>query len=67
MTNPSGEDPSDEIVMRHEIPGLYDGWSCAETKGGRWINRWDPGDRRWRPTQNYIEKMKSLRPKKPRA
>jgi len=53
----------DEITMRYEIPGVYDGWSCAQTRSGRWINRWDTDDPRWRPTQDYIERMRSLRPR----
>jgi hypothetical protein len=35
--------------------GIYDGWIAAELKDGRIVNRWDKADRRWAPTQTFID------------
>ena len=45
--------------IRHviEIRGLYDGWSIAVLNDGRVMNRWPEGDRRHKPTQDYIERL----------
>lgn len=39
------------IELRH----VYDGWSVAVMRDGSLRNRWEPGDRRWNPTQQWIE------------
>ena len=38
-----------------EIRGVYDGWSVAKLPTGEMINRWQPDDRRYWPTQAWIE------------
>lgn len=42
-----------------EIRGVYDGWSVAKMKDGSYINRWEPEDRRYQVTQDFIEAMKA--------
>jgi hypothetical protein len=42
-----------------EIRGVYDGWSVAKMKDGSYINRWEPEDRRYQATQDFIEAMKA--------
>ena len=38
-----------------QIRGISDGWSVAQMKDGRMLNRWPPEDRRHKPTQDWIE------------
>lgn len=38
-----------------EIRGIYDGWSVAQLPDGTLINRWEPEDRRYLPTQKWIK------------
>lgn len=40
-----------------EIRGLYDGWSVAKLPSGELVNRWPSDDRRFKPTQEWIDKM----------
>jgi hypothetical protein len=42
-----------------QIRGIYDGWSVKKLADGTLINRWEPDDRRHKPTQDWIEKMQS--------
>lgn len=42
-----------------EIRGVYDGWSIAVLNDGTYVNRWEPGDRRYAPTQEYIEALEA--------
>ena len=38
-----------------EIRGVYDGWSVARLPDGTMLNRWDVTDRRYLPTQAWID------------
>ena len=38
-----------------EIRGIYDGWSVAQLPDGTLVNRWEPEDRRYLPTQKWIK------------
>ena len=38
-----------------EIRGVYDGWSVARLPDGTMINRWEATDRRYLPTQAWID------------
>lgn len=38
-----------------EIRDIYDGWSVAQLQDGTLINRWEPEDRRYLPTQKWIK------------
>lgn len=51
----------DDIVMLYEIPGVYDGWSAAELKDGRVVNRWTADYDEWRfnQTEMFIAKLKA--------
>ncbi len=40
-----------------EIRDIYDGWSVAQLPDGTLINRWDPEDRRYLPTQKWIDEQ----------
>ena len=42
-----------------EIRGIYDGWSVQKLPDGTLVNRWEPGDRRYMPTQVWIERQVS--------
>ena len=44
----------DEVAMTIEVRGIFDGWSVAQMKDGRLLNRWPPDDRRHQPTQEWI-------------
>ena len=39
-----------------EIRGVYDGWSVARLPDGTMLNRWDVTDRRYLPTQAWIDR-----------
>lgn len=54
--NPS-KYPSEDVEVLIEIRGIYDGWSVAKMKDGNYINRWEPEDRRWTATQNWIDRQ----------
>ena len=45
----------EQVVQLIELLGVYDGWSVAVMRDGSLQNRWEPGDRRWAPTQQWIE------------
>ena len=45
----------DEVAMTIEVRGIFDGWSVAQMKDGRLLNRWPPDDRRHQPTQEWID------------
>ena len=47
--------PDDAVLI--EIRGVYDGWSVALLPDGRYINRWEEGDRRYTATQEWIDRM----------
>ena len=48
---------AENIAVRIEIRGIYDGWSVAKMKGGTLVNRWKPEDgRRYTETQAWIER-----------
>lgn len=34
----------DDVAMFYELTGVYDGWSVAELKDGRLVNRWSAED-----------------------
>ena len=38
-----------------ELRDIYDGWSVAKMPGGTLMNRWEPTDIRYIPTQKWIE------------
>ena len=42
-----------------EIRGIYDGWSVAELPDGTLINRWEPTESRYMPTQKWIDEQGS--------
>ena len=44
----------DEVAITIEVRGIFDGWSVAQMKDGRLLNRWPPDDRRHKPTQDWI-------------
>jgi hypothetical protein len=48
-----------ELEAYIEIRGIYDGWSVAKMKDGRLINRWPESDRRYKPTQQWIDGFKA--------
>ena len=50
-----GDYPDDAVLI--EIRGVYDGWSVALLPDGRYINRWKEGDRRYKATQEWIDRM----------
>lgn len=54
----------DQIFQLIEIRGVYDGWSILELKDGTLINRWEPDDYRYAPTQNVLEGIKHARQSK---
>ena len=51
MTNESAPEDVDHYI---EVRGIFDGWSVAQMKDGRLLNRWPPSDRRHKPTQAWI-------------
>lgn len=42
-----------------EIRGVYDGWSVKKLADGTLVNRWEPDDRRHKPTQEWIDRMQA--------
>lgn len=44
----------DEVQILIEVRGIYDGWSVALMNDGTYVNRWDCGDYRYDPTQEYM-------------
>ena len=47
----------ENIAMRIEIRGIYDGVSVYKMKDGTLVNRWKPEDgRRYTETQAWIER-----------
>ena len=40
-----------------EIRGIYDGWSVKQLPDGTLANRWPVGDRRYQPTQDWINRQ----------
>lgn len=57
MTPPDVSDAAVDCVI--EIRGVYDGWSVAKMKDGSYINRWPEGDRRYQPTQDFIDRLRT--------
>lgn len=49
-----------DIVLRIEVRGIYDGWSVAKLRDGTLVNRWEPGDYRYQPTQDWIERVRII-------
>jgi hypothetical protein len=47
----------DDVDTLIEIRGVYDGWSAALLKDGRYVNRWDPErhPQRWKLTDEYLK------------
>lgn len=45
----------DEKALGIEIRGIYDGVSVWKLKDGTLVNRWEPQDRCYQPTQDWIE------------
>lgn len=43
-------------ILFIELRDIYDGWSVLRMADGRLINRWDVGDRRYVPTQAFIDR-----------
>lgn len=59
---------NDQIAYLWQLQGVYDGWSVAVMKDGRYINRWgnDTGEpikgyeRRWQATDRAIREATGL-------
>lgn len=49
--------PPKEILI--EIRGIYDGWSVRKLADGTLVNRWLESDRRYKPTQEWIDRMQA--------
>ena len=47
---------STDVVMI-QIRGVYDGWSVKQLPDGTLANRWPVGDRRYQPTQDWINQQ----------
>jgi hypothetical protein len=49
----------DDVDTLIEIRGVYDGWSAALLKDGRYVNRWDAETepRRYRLTEEYLREQ----------
>lgn len=45
----------EQVAHVIEVRGVHDGWSVAVMRDGSMRNRWTPGDRRWAPTQQWME------------
>lgn len=50
-----GDGPEAGVSNLIEIRGIYDGWSVKAMTDGTYVNRWDASDRRFQPTQEWIE------------
>jgi hypothetical protein len=48
----------DRVEVYIEIRGVYDGWSVAKMKDGTLVNRWNEDDRRFQPTQDWINNFR---------
>jgi len=46
-----------DVEMLYENRDIYDGWSAALLKDGRVVNRWPGDDRRFEPTEKYIDSI----------
>lgn len=45
-----------------EIREIYDGWSVAKLPDGTLVNRWEPDQRQYKPTQEWIRRQAVVKP-----